>query len=425
MGNSEFPTKPRLSFWTLIVAAILFSLFVVWTAVYQVEELTRVPGTMEPRLGVAPIQIPQGGVIVDLPARNGQEVKAGDLLVRLEATGGVESVDSLTEQLAVLQAQKRRLQGLVQGRFPDLADFSKRYPDLARNQLQLYQNEMTAFRASLEVYRSQLNALGLSKAEREAELAGLRRQVNLLQEEKQIKENLAREGMSNRTELIALEREEQAVLSRLEQLPLTLQRMEEDVRQVEAKRAEYVQNLERDYARNLARIDEEIRVLQAQMDSSIRNRQLLEIRSPIDGLVNGLRKKRSGELARANEQIMEIIPEESAYLAVIRIPSTSMGYLQPGLSVQVTVDAYRNEPRARMSGTLEELSGSSLLDDSGKPYYEGTVRVDARQLSLERGKFPIISGMTINCAISTGKRSLLQYLLNTILQSYNDAFKER
>lgn len=425
MSNIDFPRKPRLGLWTLIASTLFLILFVAWLGVYQVEEVTRVPGILEPSVGNAPIQFPSSGIITDLLVKDGQKVTKGEILLRINSLGAADTVDSIKEQIAVLAAQRVRMDALANDKDLTTSALAAIRPSLRDNQLQLFQGEMGSYRASLDVFDNQKRSLGLQIQEKQAEIKALESDLKLANEELGIQNNLAKEGITSRTQLITLERELEALKAKRENLPVTIQQLQEDFQVIESKRREFIQNHFRDYRKEMARIDEELAVLRTRVASGQKANQHLELTSPIDGVVTGLTKRRSGESVTSNERIMEIVPEFQKFQASLRIPSQSIGYLTVGLPATIVLDAYVQEPKATLRGVLLELSIASQLDEKNTPYYRGSVSIDGFQLELNQGNFPLLSGMSLKSQIITGRRTILEYMLNTIIRSSSEAFRER
>lgn len=170
MKPAEFPRRPSLSLWTMGTTSVLFFLFVAWLGTYQVEEVTKVAGSLEPTVGNAPIQFPAGGVIVDLAVAEGQRIKRGDALLRIDSLSANDTVDSLREQILILESQRIHLEALTLGRRLTRAQLAGVRGDLAENQLNLYAGETASYQASLEVFRTQKASLDLQVRERKAEL---------------------------------------------------------------------------------------------------------------------------------------------------------------------------------------------------------------------------------------------------------------
>jgi adhesin transport system membrane fusion protein len=425
MTPPDFPRAPSLSLWTILGTSLLFFLFVAWLATYQIEEVTKVSGTLEPTVGNAPVQFPTGGVIIGLEVAEGQPVKRGDALIQIESLNANDTADSLKQQILVLEAQRVRMAALAAQKLLSDTDFGSLPLDLRTNQRQLWAEEMASYRSSLAVYDSQKASLSLQIREKQAEIAALNRDLTLVTEETTIQNNLAKEGMTSRTQLITLERELESLGARQKALPLSVKQLQEDYRGAASKEQEFIQNHIRDYRKELTRIDEELGVLRAKAASDAKLSSHLTLSSPIDGRVSGLLKRRNGEVVAPNELIMEIIPDNQAFVANLKIPPASVGYLTPGLPTTIVLDAYAQEPRAMLKGSLKELSAASHLDEKGQPFYRASVAIDAKGLALNRGTFALLSGMSLKCQIHTGQRTLLQFIFNSIIKSSTDAFRER
>jgi len=133
-----------------------------------------------------------------------------------------------------------------------------------------------------------------------------------------------------------------------------------------------------------------------------------------------------GGVVQPGEDIMEIVPSEDKLLIETKIIPKDIAFLHPGLPAIVKVTAYDFTRYGGLKGTVEHISADTSQDDEGNSFYIVKVRTQESSLMKDDGtEMPIIPGMLTSVDVITGKRSILEYILNPILRAKDTALRER
>jgi len=321
-----------------------------WLALAKTEEIVTVPGKLEPLGVVKDVQMPVGGVVKSVLIKEGDSVKQGQVLLRLDTEASRDRQRSIRETIRHKQSQ-----------------------------LQLKDAEL---RRSLE-----LNS---------TEQAILRRSLILESEVLQRLEILNREGAAAELQFLQQRNKVQEVQGKLEQSAADRLRQEAILNQG-------LQEL----AGQLA----ELRTSLIELNVNIRYQ---EVRSPVAGLVFNLKPTGSGFVAQTSEPVMKIVPFDKLE-ARVEIPSASIGFVQVGQPVDVSIDSFPASDFGVLSGTVRRIGSDALPPDSLKQTYRfpADIRLDSQQLQLKSGQdLPLQVGMSLTANIKLRKVTYLQLLLS-------------
>lgn len=153
--------------------------------------------------------------------------------------------------------------------------------------------------------------------------------------------------------------------------------------------------------------------------------EMATIRAPFEGRIHNFEYRTPGEVVPPGKVIMEIIPNSPKPLAEVRINAKDIGLIKVGMKATVKVATYDFTRFGTLEGQVTELSISSYLDENRSPYYKGLVVLDKNHLGSFDKPYPVLPGMSINAEITTGQKTIFQYLLKPIYTSVQTSFYER
>lgn len=149
------------------------------------------------------------------------------------------------------------------------------------------------------------------------------------------------------------------------------------------------------------------------------------MRSPVRGIVKGLKLHTVGGVVAPGEVLLEIVPMDEELIVETRISPYDIGHVQVNQPAKVKVIAYDFARYGAISGVLKSISASTFRDDDGVPFYKGIIDLDKNHLGDDPDTNLVLPGMTVQADINTGEKSILQYLLKPIYVSASQAFRER
>jgi adhesin transport system membrane fusion protein len=416
----------RLPHIVLGAIAIFFVLAIAWAAFFEIEEVARGEGRVITQSQVQVITNLEGGIIAEILVREGDAVKKGDPLVRIDPTRfeaaykeGEQSATALKARIARLGAEAQR------GPFNMPAAVAKGNPVVAGNETSLYRARQSELAAKTQVLKQQL-------IQRESELKELRtraerlaEQLVLVEREVTITAPLVKRGIVSEVELLRLERDQSRTRADLEQARLSIPRAQAAIDEVRGKLADTEAGFRAQAAGELSQAQGELAKLSEQMPALEDRATRTIVRAPMDGIVKTIPNRTIGGVVQPGSPMLEMVPRDESLLVETRLRPADIAFVKVGQRAVVKVTAYDFSIFGALEGKIEHVSADSTVPQQGEPYYVAHVRTASNMIDYFGKKLSISPGMLASVDIVTGKRSVLYYLTKPINRARERALTER
>jgi len=395
----------------IVSVAVGFAIFLLWAMLAQVDEVTAGQGKVIPSSKVQLIQSTQAATVAELLVRSGQQVKRGQLLARLDSP---ES-RSIVAETEALQARSARLQSEGTGSALALGGEEATLSTVRRQALS---SRVAALRASAEQRRR-------DGAEAAATINSLTRSLALAQDNVNRLAPLAAKNIVPQTELSDAQREVVDLQGRIaaarEQQGRAMAAVSEAMNQ--ANEASFT--FRQDALSEASQVNQKIAV----NEQSLRGRNSvgrMELRSPVDGVVNDVQVTTIGGFVQAGEKVMEVVPMGDKLLVETRVKPSDIAFIKVGDKALVKVTAYDFSTYGGLDGRVVQVSADSIYDEvERQAFFTVIVETNRSYLVAAGRKLPIAPGMMTDTQIITGRKSVLTYLLKPVLKARSDALRER
>lgn len=375
----------RRVLWLVLLTVVAF---VGWAAYAEIDQITRAPGLVIPSSRTQVIQSADGGVIEELPVREGDRVDRGQVLVRIDRTKAEAGYLEARARAAAVSAAVSRLRAEVfNEKTPTFASVVASYPHFKSNQLALLARRRSAISEEIDALSAQLRL-----AERELRMT----------------EPLLKTGDVSMAEVLRLQRQ-----------------VTEIVGQITNRRNKYFQDSQAD----LSKAEEDLASLE---QAAAQRKDMLdrtEVRAPVKGVVKNVRFTTIGAVLRAGEEILQIVPVDDVLIVEAKVKPSDIAFVKPGLPATVKVDAYDSSIYGGLLGTVAYISADTLSEDlkqGEQAYYRVQVKTDGRQFTRRRDDhLDIQPGMTATVEITTGANTVLKYLAGPLIKTMQEAMTER
>ncbi|MGL4974980.1 MAG: HlyD family type I secretion periplasmic adaptor subunit [Bosea sp. (in: a-proteobacteria)] len=425
-------TKTRLAdphFWSKIstlalVAAVGVSLG--WSALAEIEEVTRGEGKVIPASRIQVVQNLEGGIVRRIGTREGALVQEGDVILQIDATGFGSSLEERREKMFGLQAVVSRLSAHAEGKpfaLPD--EITQRRPDLAREQGQLFASRKRELEAAFAGLDLQAGQKRQEIEEVRAKVTNLQRALKLAMDEVALTVPLVQRGAAAKIELIRLESRQNELEGNLIGAELALPRLAQSLAEIEAKRREKEHNDRSETHAQLTEARVQLSSLEQGLKGDVDRVQRTEVRAPVTGLVKTLNITTVGQVVKPGLDIVEIVPINDTLLIEARVKPQDIAFLRPDLPAFVRISAYDYTLYGSLKARIEHIGADSVTTEKGETYYLVRARTEKANLEKDGRIFPIIPGMIANLDILTGKKTVLAYLVKPITKVQSQALRER
>jgi HlyD family secretion protein len=403
-----------------------------WATLMPLAGAVVVPGNLVVQSNVKAIQHPTGGVVAEIPVRNGLRVNAGDLLLRLDATQAQASLQVVTKQLDEFRARSARLvaerDGLARPDLPD--ELAPRIGEPAVKSLlsaesTLFQARATARESQKGLLRNRIGQLNEEIAGLEAQVASKAKQIELIAGELTGVQDLYDKRLVPLPRLTALQREAARIEGERGQLISSIAETKAKISEAQLQIVRIDQDFRTDVVKELG----EVKGKEAELvERAVAARDLLdriEMRAPVTGLIHQLNVHTIGGVIRAGDTIMEVVPDSDDLQIEARLQPTDIDQVRVGQKAFTRFPAFNQRVTPEVAGVVSYVSADISRDAQSNANYF-TVRVTLPDEERRRlAGLQLVSGMPAEVFMQTGSRTMISYLFKPITDQLQRAFVER
>ena len=412
----------------LIVGGLAFGLMVL----LPLSGAVVVPGNLVVQSNVKTIQHPTGGVVSQIPVRNGMRVTAGDLLLRLDSTQAQASLQVVSKQLDEVRAKISRLvaerDGLPRPAIP--AEMSARLDDgnvknLLASEASLFRARVTARESQKELLQSKVSQLGQEIEGLEAQVASKAKQLELITGELTGVQELFDKRLVPLARLTTLQRESARIEGERGQLISTIAETKAKIGEAQLQIVRLDQDVRTEVVKDLG----EAQGKEAELsERGVAARDVLdriEMRAPTSGVIHQLAAHTIGGVIRAGDTIMEVVPDSDDLQIEARLQPNDIDQVRKGQQAYVRFSAFNQRVTPQLIGEVSYVSPDTTRDTQTNTSYF-TVRIMLPEEERRRlAGLQLSSGMPAEVFMQTGSRTMLSYLFKPILDQFERAFVER
>lgn len=375
---------PRAT-WTLYLLCVIVIVGIAWSALAQVDEITRSDGRIVPDGREQIIASLDAGILREMKVREGQEVQLGQELASLDPTRAEAQQNEGQSKLSALKAAAARLSAEANGRssvkFPPEVDANSSYA----------QAEVESFEARKRLLEEAMGAIN--------------RSLGLIGKEQKLAQDMSARGLMSDVEVMRLNRQ---------------------VNEMQQQRTERMSRYRQEASTELVRVQSEMAQLGEQMVVRQDAMTRTVLKSPVHGIVKTVKFGTVGGVIGSGAPIVEIAPLGPKVLIEAKIKPKDIGFVHLGQTAEIKLSGYDFNVYGGLEGKVSFISPDAVTDgdkDAGG-HYRAIVTSDRNNLKYQGAPLPVIPGMQASVEIKTGQRSVLSYLLRPMMKS-REALRER
>lgn len=381
----EKPDRHLLMFWTTVVALVAVP---IWASTFTLEQSAKATGEVIASRRVQNIESVDGGVISELLVKEGDRVRAGQVLAVLDQTRVGATLGQVNARVYSLQAKQARLRAEVTGsdsisfpttNNPELRQFDALESSLFRQRRQSLNQDLQSLNTSLQLAQKQLQF------------------VNRLKET----------GDASGMELV---KAQQGVNDAEARLNARRNKFYEDAR--------------------LELTTTENELAQASQEQLRRNQEKKDsvFRSSVTGIVKNVKTTTIGGVVAAGEELMQIVPLNDTLLIEAKVRPADIGRISKGLSASVRFDPYDYTIYGAVNGKVSYVSADTIKEATPQgetTFYRVHISIPANPVRTNAGRtLEVLPGMTSQIFIKTGSQTLLDYILKPLRKTLSESFRE-
>ncbi|MBV9995833.1 MAG: HlyD family type I secretion periplasmic adaptor subunit [Caulobacteraceae bacterium] len=383
---------PRLEIWFGgAVIAVFFAGFLGWAALTPLDAAAYASGQVAVASHRQEVQHREGGVVRRIDVREGQYVRAGDVLVELVGADVAAAEQSLVSQVVGLQAQRARLHAEAAGaraiQWPgELAGLTGEDRRQADDAMAVQQAEFHSRAADLAshaaVLRQRMGELDEQADGYRRQLAASQEQQRLIAEELKDVKSLADQGYAPMSSVRALERSKADLEGRRGELSAEIAQAHQQSGELRLQILQLVADQKQEISKDLRDVDFQLSDLTPRLAAAQDQMARSLVRAPVSGTVVGLTVFTVGGVVAPGQRLLDVVPDRSQLVIEAQIAPGNIDGLHVGQTTEVRLGE-RDRALPILKGTLTMLSADSLVNEkTGARYFTAEVTIPPSQLAI-------------------------------------------
>ena len=413
---------------------MFFGGFVGWAAVADLDSASVASGTVGVFLNRQAVQHLEGGIVREILARDGDIVKAGDVVIRLDDTQPLGSLKINQKRYRALQAAEARLAAerddIPSIKFPaDLLVEAEKDPEtkeIVQSQINVFEARRASTKGQEGILRQRIVQSREQIGGFEAQQRARGDQIRLINEEVATVQKLLETGNALRPRLLALQRARAELEGQRGDLIANIARVKQVIGESELQ----ILNIKTELQRT---VTQELRDTQTQMlETAERIRvaadvlRRIDVIAPADGEIVNLKYFAVGAVVRPGDTIMEIVPTNDIRIIEVKVNPNDIDTVRVGATARVRLTAFNQRVTPQIDGKVIHVSADAIVDpQTGVASYHARIAVPAEALrAADLEPSQLLPGMPVSAMIWTGQRTALEYFMQPFLVAFHTAFRE-
>jgi HlyD family secretion protein len=463
---------------TIMISLMLLACFgIAWAYLAKIEQVVPAAGQLKPEGTVKEVQAPVSGVVKEVYVKDGQTVKAGDLLLTFDSVATRAELNSLNKiRAALIQENQiyRRLMGASSAKASELEFLRSKLPleavfllksrsglvsenELLRNQLKKYSTEAglgiderqrlaaakresdsrsAAAQLEVEKTRKQLSQTQVKRLDTQASLAiqeKILSKIKILAEEGGISQlqylNQQQQVQNLSAEVAQLNEEEKRLQYEIErgqqQLTNTVAVSDKDILEKISQNKQRIADIDSQFTKILLDNEQRLADVTSKISQTQMNVKYQELRAPVGGTIFDLQAKNPGFVANPTQKLLQIVPNEK-YIAEVFITNKDIGFVREGMKADVRIDSFPFSEFGDIKGEVIGIGSDALPPDQTHQFYRFPAKVSLNQqsLAIKGRKVSLQSGMSITANIKVREERSVMSLFTELFTKQVDSLKE-
>lgn len=415
-----------------IILLIFFGFFGAWAVFAPLDSAAIASGTLAVENNRKVVQHLEGGIVKEILVRDGDAVKAGQPLIRLVGIQPRAQLQLIRGQRNALLARAARLRAERDGNaglsFPEELTAQGDDPRVQESML----GQLNIFEARRDAIEGQRQILGQRVAPFREEIVGVQAQIRsadeqlvLIEDELTGLQTLFAKGLTPKSRLLALQRRKAEIQGERGQNLSAIARAKQNITEAEIRIFELRTEQVSEVVSELREVETELLDLQERLGAAEDVQRRTDVISPADGVVVDMQITNVGAVIQPGERLLDVVPGNEKLVIDARVTPTDIDVVHPGLPAQVRLVAFNQRITPTVEGTVASVSADRLIDEAtGESYFTARIEISNPDDPTLDG-LVLLPGMPAEVLIRTGERTLLQYLVSPVQQSFTRSLTEQ
>ncbi|MDB5838859.1 MAG: hemolysin secretion protein [Herminiimonas sp.] len=428
LSLQEAPVSPAplVAMWMLIGFAVSA---VLWASFGHIDVVATAQGKVIPNDRTKTIQAFETATVRAIHVTDGQAVKAGDVLIELDATATRADQDRVQSDLGAARLQVARgramLAALETGRVPGLTRPAGVDDGRVGEAQRLLGGQMAEYGARQSRIEAEI-------ARREAELRSTQALVHKLEQTVPIARQRAHDFKNLLDQNFVsnhgyLEREQTRIEQEadLANLGSKLKETEAALREVRGQQAALLAETRRVNLDSITEGEQKAAGLEQDLLKANSRSKLMQLTSPVDGTVQQLAVHTLGGVLTAAQPVMVIVPRDHALEVEAFLENKDIGFIKPNQDAEVKIETFQYTKYGTIHAKVSSVSHDAINDEKRGLVYSTRVRMEKAFINVDGMAVRLSPGMAVSVEIKTGTRRVIEYFLSPLIQHTNESLRER
>lgn len=420
----------------IVIIAVAFIGFGGWAAFAPIDSAAVASGTVAVESGRQTIQHLEGGIVKQILVKDGDVVKTGDVLIRLDNTRAQAELNLIEGQLDLAEGTYARLiaeqSGLSEPKYPPQLLQRSSDPTVA----EILAGQSSLFKARLAVLNGQKAILQQQIAQYQQQMNGYKAieisketQLRLVKTELSDLSGLLQQGYVTKTRVLSLERDEGQLEGDRGEALAEIARAQQGIGEANRQILQLDNQRQNDISKDLRDWEGQLNDLRQKYIAAKDVFQRTNIVSPIDGTVSNLAIHTVGGVIGPGAQLMEIVPKNDKQIVEAAVSALDIDSVKVGQEVSIRVMVSGGRLLPVIYGRLEEISADRVIPPTTsnapqQPYYEARISISPQQAD-RLGDVKLKVGMPVEAMITRGSQTALYYAIKPFVESFTKALREQ
>lgn len=373
------------------------------------------------------IQATEPGILQEVHVSEGEIVDKGALLMELDGTQISSELDQEQQRAYGLMARIERLQAEIDDEPLNFQDtLLERAPEVVRSETALFHGRKAELADEIDILERQRSQRRQEYAEGRVDLQTARDTLEVLAEERAIMQPLVERGVEPETTLLSLRRTEAEWRGRETRAKAALSRLQSALDEIDDQVRARRSRQRAAALSDLALATAELAALKPSLPALQSRAARARLRAPVRGVVNRIHRSTLGGLARAGEDLIEIVPLDDTLLVEAYVKPADIAFLYPGQPVKVKVTAYDFSRDGSLDGEIVRIGADAVTrsERDEEEFFVVEIRTEDNILDADGVAVEIMPGMVTQIDILSGQKTVLEYLTRPVVRVKENALRE-
>jgi HlyD family secretion protein len=416
----------------LAAIAVLGGTATAWASLAKLEIAIVAPGVLVVEGNVKKVQHPTGGVVGQLLVKEGQRVKAGDLLLSLDDTLTKSQLGIVDNDLTAFRIRQARLaaerdDAKAMDVPADLVEIAKRDANIRKvldSERRLMETRRTGRTGQKGQLAERIDQLKQEILGTQEQLDAASTTLKLAKSELATQQDLLKRGLTQLQRVTTLEREVTRTVGQIGELSAKIPQLKGKITETSLQITQVDRDTATEVQKELREAETKITELSERRVAALDQLKKIDVRAPNAGVVHQLTANTVGGVITPNDMLMLIVPEDGRLEVEVQVNPQDRDQITTGMPARVRFTAFNRNTTPEVYGKLVRIGDDrSKEQQTGRPYFAGAVSFTPDQLA-PLGSLQLVAGMPAEVYVLTGERTFASYLIKPFSDFFKRGLKE-